>query len=58
MSECVGIPARVVGMGRQPLIAADVAGEVLIVVVDVGLHRGHFFSAVDAFFPVTGCAAE
>ena len=60
VAECVGLPAvpKVVGVGRQPLIVADIAGEVLIVVVDVGLHGGHDFIAEDALLPVTGCAAE
>ena len=60
VAECVGFPAvpKVVGVGRLPLIAADVAGDVLIVAVDMRLHRGHFYSAEDALLPVTGSAAE
>ena len=55
MIECVGFPVRskIVGVGKLPLIAADIAGGVLIVVVGVGLGGG-FFSA-GALLPVSEC---
>ena len=55
MIECVGFPvgSKVMGVGNLPLITADVALCVLIVVVAVGL-RGGFFSA-GALLPVAEC---
>src|SRR5699024_8728063 len=55
MTECVGFPVRSkdVDVGKIPLIAADIAGGVLLVSVAVGLGGG-FFSA-GALLPVSEC---
>ena len=44
MTECVGFPvgSKVMGVGKLPLIAADIAGGVLLIVVAVGLRNGFF----------------